>query len=213
MRGSPIGLMSDLLHTPLGWPGSGRQRYAVAMGLHRDGLMSDAALEVYRICSPLDRQDPEQLLLDQNLPIPAKPTLAAATALHSLIAAIDSYLATLKGPGVAEVRARLNAQRPDSFTPAAGQDTPDITAHLVHLAQLDPTQPVFAMALRNACPYLHWQPNPGLAQLIGVNGPWVAADFELGIGLADPPFSAGFYFQLIPTIGIYARWPGAENPR
>jgi len=62
--------MTEGLHTPLGLPGSGRQRYASAMALYAAGQMSEAALEVYRICSPLDAQDPMPLLARLGLPLP-----------------------------------------------------------------------------------------------------------------------------------------------
>ncbi|WP_284324535.1 hypothetical protein [Cypionkella aquatica] len=50
------------VNIPLGLPGSGRQRYAAAMTLYQAGTLSEAALEAYRICSPLDHQDPAPLL-------------------------------------------------------------------------------------------------------------------------------------------------------
>jgi hypothetical protein len=61
----------DLLKTPLGLPGSGRHRYAAAMSLYQSGQISEAVLEVYRICSPLDHQDPVDLLTERRLPLPA----------------------------------------------------------------------------------------------------------------------------------------------
>ena len=62
MRGWPIAPMTEGIHIPLGLPGSGRQRYAAAMTLYLAGEITEAALEVYRICSPLDGQDPVPLL-------------------------------------------------------------------------------------------------------------------------------------------------------
>lgn len=62
MRGWHIVAMTETVHIPLGLPGSGRQRYAAAMTLYQAGQISEAALEVYRICSPLDMQDPVPLL-------------------------------------------------------------------------------------------------------------------------------------------------------
>ncbi|MDZ4138551.1 MAG: hypothetical protein U1D66_06690 [Erythrobacter sp.] len=40
------------------------------MALYAAGQMSEAALEVYRICSPLDAQDPMPLLARLGLPLP-----------------------------------------------------------------------------------------------------------------------------------------------
>ena len=70
MRAWPIAPMTSALYTPLGLPGSGRQRYAAAMTLYQAGVISEAALEAYRICSPLDAQDPVSLLLERRLPLP-----------------------------------------------------------------------------------------------------------------------------------------------
>ena len=70
MRGWRIVTMTEGVHIPLGLPGSGRHRYAAAMTLFQAGLISEAALEVYRICSPLDGQDPVSLLRERRLPLP-----------------------------------------------------------------------------------------------------------------------------------------------
>lgn len=51
-----------LLGTPLGLPGSGLERYAAAMHLRQRGLLDDAALERYRICSRLDGEDPARVV-------------------------------------------------------------------------------------------------------------------------------------------------------
>lgn len=47
-----------LVNTPLGEAWSGRTRYAAAMYFYRQGAMSPEALEVYRLCSRLDHDDP-----------------------------------------------------------------------------------------------------------------------------------------------------------
>jgi hypothetical protein len=191
--------MTDPLYTPLGLPGSGRQRYAAAMALHRDGLISDAVLEVYRICSPLDAQDPVILLTAQHLPIPAPASVTAQSALRDLLAAIDTHLATLSGPGVAEVRAGLNACRFDPVSPGAGIENPAL------LANLDLLPPVLAVVLTYASPHLHWPPGQHFVVLIGENGPWRASGFALGLSLTGPPPTADFYTPLTPDLGIYAR--------
>lgn len=64
--------MTEGVHIPLGLPGSGRQRYAAAMTLFQAGVISEAALEVYRICSSLDCQDPLSLLLERELDLPPR---------------------------------------------------------------------------------------------------------------------------------------------
>lgn len=199
MRGWPTAPMADPLYTPLGLPGSGRQRNAAAMALHRDGQISDAVLEVYRICSPLDAQDPVELLTAQNLPIPAQASVTAQSALRDLLAAIDAHLATLSGPDVAEVRAGLNACRLSPVSPGGGLENPAL------IANLDLIDPALATAIQDASPYLHSPPGQHFAALIGENGPWRAADFALGLSLTGPPPTADFYSPLTPDLGIYAR--------
>ena len=46
-----------LILTPPGVEWSGRARYAAAMYFYRAGEMSAEVLEIYRICSRLDRED------------------------------------------------------------------------------------------------------------------------------------------------------------
>ena len=65
--------MSDLwaeLASAPGPKGSGRLRYGAAMALYQQGQLSDAALEVYRICALLDGQDPAVLLAELHLAAP-----------------------------------------------------------------------------------------------------------------------------------------------
>ena len=53
-----------LVNTPLGEEWSGRARYAAAMFFYLRGEMSADTLEVYRICSRLDAEDPLAILRD-----------------------------------------------------------------------------------------------------------------------------------------------------
>ena len=52
----------DLIKTPPGIAWSGRTRYAAATFLYHRGEMSAEVLEVYRICSRLDAEDPLDVL-------------------------------------------------------------------------------------------------------------------------------------------------------
>lgn len=56
-----------LVNTPLGEHWSGRARYAAAMFFYKRGEMSAEALEVYRICSRLDWQDPLSIIRDRGV--------------------------------------------------------------------------------------------------------------------------------------------------
>ncbi len=55
-----------LVNAPLGEPWSGRTRYAAAMYFHKRGELSAEALEVYRLCSRLDSEDPLSIIRDRN---------------------------------------------------------------------------------------------------------------------------------------------------
>ncbi len=54
-----------LVTTPLGEPWSGRTRYAAAMYFYKRGEMSAEVLEVYRLCSRLDAEDPLEIMEDR----------------------------------------------------------------------------------------------------------------------------------------------------
>jgi hypothetical protein len=56
-----------LVDTPLGEPWSGRARYAAAMSFYQRGVMNSETLEVYRLCSRLDDQDPLPLLRERRV--------------------------------------------------------------------------------------------------------------------------------------------------
>ncbi len=56
-----------LVTTPLGQPWSGRARYAAAMFFYRRGAMSAEALEVYRLCSRLDAEDPLPIIRERGV--------------------------------------------------------------------------------------------------------------------------------------------------
>jgi hypothetical protein len=55
-----------LVNTPLGEPWSGRSRYAAAMYFFKRGDMDAETLEVYRICSRLDSEDPLPIIRDRG---------------------------------------------------------------------------------------------------------------------------------------------------
>jgi hypothetical protein len=52
----------DIINTPPGAEWSGRARYAAAMFFCQRGEMSPEVLEIYRICSRLDAEDPVSVL-------------------------------------------------------------------------------------------------------------------------------------------------------
>ncbi len=56
-----------LVNTPLGEQWSGRTRYAAAMYFYKRGLMDASTLEVYRICSRLDDQDPLSIIRERGV--------------------------------------------------------------------------------------------------------------------------------------------------
>lgn len=189
----------EALATPLGQAGSGRVRYAAAMHFNRLGRLSDAALEVYRICSVRDRDDPAAMLAERR--IGAAPVLQAA-AIAALVAEAARYLDGLEGPGLAECRQGLARWRNGAVTPVAGAPNL-VTAEWLApaLAALRASHPALAGAIAAAAPHLAWRSYDGYppdeigaafarghayAPLIGDGGPITADDWELGLFLVAP---------------------------
>jgi hypothetical protein len=56
-----------LVDAPLGEPWSGRARYAAAMFFHMRGDMNADTLEIYRLCSRLDSQDPLPIVRERGV--------------------------------------------------------------------------------------------------------------------------------------------------
>ncbi len=200
------------LGLPPGLPGSGRQRYGAAMALNRAGLISDAVLEVYRICSPLDAEDPGALLAARGLSTGGTGP-DAATRLSTLVEEADQYLARLSGPGLAEVRAGIAAARGETLVPdhaGAGAAVPRTRkpgANPVVSAWLAPAlaavggAPALVAAIRAAAGDLDWVSydlyprdqigedflqGHAFATLIGAGGPIPARDFDFGLFLIAP---------------------------
>ena len=194
------------INLPVGPHRSGRARYAAAMALYQAGQISAEALEVYRICSLLDGQDPAPLLAAAGLPAVRIATLTAEGALRALVTAIDTYLATMPGPGVAEVRQGLNRWQSGPVTPHPGPAsrvlaTRVLATHLpAALTALRRTHPDLAATIAEAAPHLNWitydlyGPEIGsdfanghaLASLIGADATIPAHDFDLGLFLIAP---------------------------
>ena len=57
----------ELINTPLGEHWSGRTRYAAAMYFYKRGEMSAEALEVYRLCSRQDSEDPLSIIRERGV--------------------------------------------------------------------------------------------------------------------------------------------------
>jgi hypothetical protein len=57
----------ELINTPFGETWSGRTRYAAAMYFYKRGELSAEVLEVYRLCSRLDHQDPLAIIRDRGV--------------------------------------------------------------------------------------------------------------------------------------------------
>jgi hypothetical protein len=56
-----------LVNTPLGVEWSGRTRYAAANFYYRRGEMNAGTLEVYRICSRLDAENPLPIIHERGI--------------------------------------------------------------------------------------------------------------------------------------------------
>lgn len=62
MRDNDLENAWDDIRIPPGEDWSGRRRYAAAMTLYSHGLLDAETLEIYRICSRLDQEDPLSLM-------------------------------------------------------------------------------------------------------------------------------------------------------
>lgn len=201
-------LARQTLLAALGLAGSGRQRYAAAMTLFNAGKMDDQALEIYRICSPLDHEDPAPLLAAAGLAAPAQTDesdLGRGLRLKTLLAECDRYLASLSGPGIAEVRAGLApslAARAEPLPRPSGGANVVLADHLgAALTALEATHPELAQAIANTAADLEWitygeyPPDEigadfltghAYAEMVGPEGPLFAEDYDLGIFLIAP---------------------------
>lgn len=57
----------DIIRSPLGEEWSGRARFAAAMFFYQRGELNADALEVYRLCSRLDAQDPLSIIRERGV--------------------------------------------------------------------------------------------------------------------------------------------------
>ena len=170
------------------------------MDMYQQGLISPAALEVYRIASARDGQDPAPMLAEIGMK-PIMTPAYAADHIARLIDEADRYIATLPGRGVAEVRAGLNQARA-GLVQVTPQTNTVVDQHLdAALAPLRATHLALAQAIEAAAPHLTWitydryppdeigadfAQGHAYASLIGEAGNLVARDYDLGIFLIAP---------------------------
>ncbi len=193
------------LRAPAGQPGSGRVRYAAAMYFNRSNRLSDGALEVFRICSPLDHEDPTGLLTTRGhlVEVQSSAVLSPELSVRLLIDEVDAYFGTLHGPGIAEVRSGLTHWRGGAWQDVSQKRNEVVDAYLSGaLAQLEKTHASLAKCIRQAAPFLEWitydrypaaEVGPDFpaghayATVIGESGaPIAARDWDLGLFLIAP---------------------------
>ena len=192
------------LCAPLGQPGAGRLRYAAAMHLYGLGQMSDAALEVYRICSPLDGEDPAALLRARGLAreVPVPQPLSGDLAIRLLVDEADRYFSALSGPGIAEIRAGLSVWRSGPVTPLPASANAVAERWMPEaLADLSVTHPALSAAILAAMPHLKWITYDGYpidevgvafstghayVSIMGEDSVIPAVDWDFGIFLISP---------------------------
>ncbi|MCB2136985.1 MAG: hypothetical protein KDE08_13730 [Rhodobacteraceae bacterium] len=192
------------LRATLGQQGSGRLRYAAAMHFNRKGLLSNEALEVFRICSPDDGEDPGGLLRDRGLTVPLLDVEVTSPELciRSLVDEVDRYLSALESPGVAEVRMGIAEARERSLNLPKSRGNKVVSSFLdATLTALEDTHPALSGAIRAAAPLLHWvtyddyppeeigpdfRMGHAFASLVGGGAPIPADDYDLGLFLIAP---------------------------
>jgi hypothetical protein len=217
------------LLTPIGVPGSGRQRYAAAMHFNRKGQMSDAALEVFRILSPLDAENPAGLLQARGLgaEVPVAPPMTADVAINSLIDEADRYFAGFSGAGIAELRTGLSRWRVGPVTMGKGKANGVLDTWMgPALAALTPTHPALATAIAGAVPYLDWityddyprsevgedfATGHAFASIFGESAAIPALDWDMGLFLIRPDVLYRDHCHLAPE--LYAPLTGPHGWR
>jgi hypothetical protein len=212
------------LHTPLGQPGSGRVRYGAAMELWRQGRISAAVLEVYRIASPHDRHDPLRMLRDEGLPLPPMPPLESP--MLALYAAARDYILSLDHSGATEVRVGLPAAPGPEVAVAA---TPNRVVEQwlkVALTALAETHPDLAKCIGAAAGGLCWggydayppdligddfATGHAFASLVGSYAPFFREDFDFGLFLIAPDLL--YPDHMHPAPELYAPLTGPHGWR
>lgn len=191
----------ELLHAPLGIPGSGRVRYGAAMELFQRGVIGEAQLDVYREASPFDARDPALLLRERGLPpVPPLPG-SPADLLQRLFTAAGDYLAGLTHPGHEDVRRGLARCGPEAGLSKAKQH-PVVERWLeTALRHAAGHAPYLADAIAAAAPHLAWisydryprneigdsfAEGHAFAAIAVGDAPFPAAEFELGLFLIAP---------------------------
>ena len=193
------------LRTPLGQPGSGRVRYAAAMYLNRAGRLSDSNLELFRVCSARDGEDPSELAAQLGLEMEFTQVMKTSQeiALARLVGEADRYFARLKGIGVNEVRAGLAKWRDVPCAPVVPKPNDVVDRWMARaLNQVRPSHPSLAEAIEMVNPYLQWMTfdgysieeigadfpaNHAYAPLFGdVDAPYTTVDWHMCLFLIAP---------------------------
>lgn len=181
--------------------GSGRARYARAMALYQAGRIDAAQLEGYRVAASEDDRGPAALFAERGLALPPEAEPEPEALVRRLVEEADRYLATLSGPGVAEVRQGIARGRAGAFS-ASVASHPVVAEHLAPaLATLAPTHPALASAIAGAAPHLLWQGYDGYpvdsigadfaaghayASVMGEAATIAATGFDLGLFVIAP---------------------------
>lgn len=213
-----------LLHTSLGQPGSGRVRYGAAMALYREGQITAEVLEVYRVASAHDGQDPVAICAERGLPLP--PKTVPLGPLARLYAEARDYLLALSHPGAEEVRQGLPLD-PGLDRQLAPKPNAVVAECLASaLATLAPTHPTLAAAIGAAAGQLEWitydaypleqigeafANGHAFASIRGEAGPFQAQDFDLGLFLIRPHTLYRDHFHAAPE--LYAPLTGPHGWR
>lgn len=191
-----------LLGITPGLPHAGRARYARAMVLFDQGLIGAAQLEAYRSAASDDVASPVHEFFDRGVPLPDDQFLAPEAAIRRLIVEIDHYLASLSGPGLAEVRAGLARFQNGPVRVRDPISDPISDLHLpVAVDLLRADYPALADAIAAAAPWLPWQRYAAYsadhigtafveghlyASILGEDASVPAADFDLGLFIIAP---------------------------
>lgn len=220
----------EALRTPLGQPGSGRVRYAAAMYLNRTGRLSDSNLELYRVCSADDGDDPSDLAARLGLEMEFTQVTKTSQdiALSRLVGEAERYFETLRGVGVGEVRAGLRKWRDRPCVPVPPQANAVVDRWMPRALDLvRPSHPELAEAIEMANPFLQWMTfdgysveeigadfpaNHAYAPLFGdVDSPFITVDWHMCLFLIAPHILYRDHRHVAPE--LYATLTGPHGWR
>lgn len=148
----------------------------------------------------------------------ANPVASPEDRVRQLVDEIDRYLASMQGPGIAEVRAGIAAAHHGAVNLTAAKPSTVVSTHLAPaLSALGETHSSFAAAIAGAVPHLFWETydayppaeigaafaaGHAYTSIIGQGAPIAAGDYDLGLFLLAPQILYRDHYHLAPELYV-----------